>query len=67
MADWISTASDLPTGEALIWSGGRFAVGVLVTRPDGTKLFMEKHSDCVLDWPSHWMKLPDPPLRKDRG
>lgn len=58
MGGWISTRSSLPESEALIWSGSRFAIANLVTRPDGTMLFMEAHTDCVLEWPSHWMRLP---------
>lgn len=61
MSHWISMSSELPSGDALVWSGGRIAVASLTTRPDGTAFFMEAHTDCMLEWPSHWMPLPGPP------
>ena len=67
MADWISTGSQLPGGDALVWSGGRYAVASQVTRPDGTIFFMEAHSDCVLEWPTHWMPLPPLPVSEEIG
>jgi hypothetical protein len=59
---WISIRSKLPDSEALVWTSGRFAVASLFTRPDGSRAFMETHTDCVLEWPSHWMPLPQPPV-----
>lgn len=62
MASWISTKSALPVHEVLVWTGRRFAIAAPATRADGSKFFMDAHTDKMLDWPSHWMPLPAPPV-----
>ena len=60
---WIPTADALPDGEALLWSGGRFRIGILVEPLSGdpTPAFMDSSNDDLLAWPSHWCELPAPP------
>ena len=60
---WISTNKALPEREALLWSGGRYRIGVLVreTGIDPAPAFMDASSDELLAWPSHWFELPPPP------
>jgi len=60
---WIPIAKVLPDGEALLWSAGRYRVGVLVAAPEGDPkpAFMDSSSDELLAWPSHWCELPAPP------
>ncbi len=60
---WIPTSKALPEREALLWSGGRCRIGVLVsaTRGDPAPVFMDSNSDELLAWPSHWFELPPPP------
>ena len=61
MASWISTKSELPDREVLVWTGCRFAIAAPARRADGSEFFMDAHTDKILDWPSHWMPLPAPP------
>lgn len=60
---WVSTDEALPHGEVLLWSGGRYRIGILI--PSGTgdpnPAFMDSNSDELLAWPSHWCELPTPP------
>lgn len=60
---WIPTAKALPQGEALLWSGGHYRIGVLVSAQAGdpSAAFMDSRSDELLAWPSHWCELPAPP------
>lgn len=61
MTSWISTESALPGQEVLVWTGRRFAIAAPATRADGSRFFMDAHTDKMLAWPSHWMPLPNPP------
>lgn len=61
MTQWKSTRAEVPSEAVLVWTGGAHRVAHPVRRPDGTVLFMDAQSDCVLEWPSHWMPLPSPP------
>lgn len=62
---WIASDSQLPEGEVLVVSRGRYHVAVLVAslkEGETAHQFMDARSDKVIDWPSHWMRLPEMPL-----
>jgi len=63
---WIPTDAHLPASgeDVLIWCSGRYVVAVLVVGEDERgpwRDFMDSSSDSMLEWPSHWMPLPQPP------
>ena len=59
--DWISTDSELPDGEVLVWVGGRFHIAVikLIAR-NGEPIhqFEDARSGEIIEWPEYWMALP---------
>ena len=64
---WMEVREDVPAGEdVLVWSAGKPVVGSLLIdqRPDGTELksFMDVLGNEILPWPTHWMRIPPPPL-----
>ncbi|WP_165357596.1 hypothetical protein [Sphingosinicella sp. CPCC 101087] len=59
---WISTDLCLPIDEVLVLSEGRFAVAILLRGSDDPLdrgVFMDARSCDLLQWPSHWMLLPE--------
>ena len=61
---WRKTTGAIPKGELLVWSGGRPVIAVLVAgRDDGGEWrdFMDARTDALIEWPTHWMRLPPPP------
>ena len=63
---WMRVGEDVPEGEdVLVWSAGKAVVGSLLVerRPDGTesRSFMDVLGNEILPWPTHWMRLPQPP------
>jgi hypothetical protein len=61
MSSWILTQSQLPDRDVLVWTGERMAICTPLKRADGSIVFMEAHSDCLIEAPTHWMPLPEPP------
>lgn len=54
------------TEEVLAWSGGRWVVAAHIkSMIDGVEVsyFMDARTDDLLDWPMHWVSLPEPPLQ----
>lgn len=61
--EWMPLGEDPPEGEVLVWTGGRRVVAY-VMRPDAGSpkpTFHDARTDDILEWPTHWMKLPPPP------
>ena len=62
---WVTVGDDIPTGDVLGWTGGKAVVGSMLAdrRADGTEFqsFMDVLGNEVLPWPTHWMRLPQPP------
>ncbi|MFL6858677.1 MAG: hypothetical protein ACJ8DZ_01270 [Allosphingosinicella sp.] len=53
----------MPDGEALVWTGGRAVVAILLPADEGSPrpTFLDARTDDILEWPTHWMPLPAPP------
>jgi hypothetical protein len=62
---WMVVGSDTPAGQILGWTDGQAVVGSLLVerRADGTvsRSFMDVLGNEILPWPSHWMRVPQPP------
>ena len=63
---WMKVGNDLPAEEdILVWSGGVPVVGSLLLerKPDGTEArsLMDILGNEILPWPTHWMRIPEPP------
>ena len=61
---WLPIGEDMPSGEILLWSGGRAAVGCVifgVSRGRKWRAYMDARTDEILAEPTHWMALPEPP------
>ena len=66
--EWMEVGDDLPEEEdVLVWSGGFAVVGSLLIErgPDGREVrsFMDVLGNEILPWPTHWMRIPQPPQR----
>jgi hypothetical protein len=60
---WRPIREDIPTGEILVWAQGRPVVAVVVPPDEHCPFpsFMDARTSDLLEQPTHWMPLPEPP------